>query len=89
MAARLIIINPRDNVAIALTDLKKGEAIALPGGGEILPAMDIPYSHKIALEDIPKGADVFKYGEIIGEAKENILKGDWVHTHNLDIEEKT
>ena len=88
MAARLIIINPRDNVAIALSDLKKGEPIDVPGNGTILPANDIPYSHKIALEDIPKGADVFKYGEIIGEAKEPIRKGEWVHTHNLDIEEK-
>ncbi len=88
MPARLIIINPKDNVAIALADLKKGERVEVPGNGEIIPATDIPYSHKIALADIPKGADVFKYGEIIGEAKENIRKGDWIHTHNLDIEEK-
>jgi hypothetical protein len=29
-----------------------------------------------------------KYGEIIGEAKELIRKGDFVHKHNLDIEDR-
>jgi altronate dehydratase len=86
MAAKVIIINPRDNVAIALTDLKKGVVLELPDGREVLLAGDIPYSHKVALRDIPKGADVIKYGEIIGEAKEPIKKGEWVHTHNLDIQ---
>ena len=55
MAAKVIIINPRDNVAIALTDLKKGVVLELPDGREVLLAGDIPYSHKVALRDIPKG----------------------------------
>ena len=45
---------------------------------------NIKLGHKIALCDINKGEYVFKYGNIIGRAKENIKKGDWVHTHNLE-----
>jgi altronate hydrolase len=88
MAAQVIIIHPRDNVAIALRDLKAGEELPLPDGRLVSVLSDIAYSHKLALEDIPQGASVIKYGEIIGEAKEPIRRGDWVHTHNLDIEGK-
>lgn len=88
MAAQVIIIHPRDNVAIALRDLKSGEELSLPDGRHLTILADIAYSHKVNLEDIPKGAAVIKYGETIGEAKELIRKGDWVHKHNLDIEDK-
>jgi altronate hydrolase len=88
MKANVIVINPKDNVAVALADIKKGEQAALPDGNSFDAVSDIPYSHKIALFDITRGADIIKYGELIGEAKTDIKKGEWVHTHNLDIEEK-
>ena len=44
---------------------------------------EIPAGHKYALIDIKKGEKVIKYGEVIGRAKEDIKKGDWVHTHNV------
>ena len=62
MPAKVIIIHPRDNVAIALKDLKQGETVDLPDGGKLSILCDVPYSHKVALEDIPVGAEVFKYG---------------------------
>lgn len=86
--AEVIIIHPRDNVAVALRDLKKGETLPLPDGKDLSVLSDIPYSHKIALADIPEGADVIKYGECIGETKVFVHKGDWIHAHNLDIGEK-
>jgi altronate dehydratase len=88
MKANVIIINPADNVAIALADIKTGSQAILPDGTAVQAVSDIPYSHKIALTDISKGAHIMKYGELIGEAKTEIKKGEWVHTHNLDIEEK-
>lgn len=45
---------------------------------------DIPAGHKYALADIAQGEYVIKYGEIIGRAKANIKKGEWVHTHNVE-----
>lgn len=44
----------------------------------------VPYGHKIAVTDIPKGAHIMKYGESIGAASTDIKKGDYVHVHNLD-----
>jgi len=88
MSVPVIVIHPHDNVAIALRDLRKGEELALPDGRVLTVLSDVPYSHKVALADVPRGKEIFKYGEIIGEAKDLIRAGDWIHTHNLDIEEK-
>ena len=44
----------------------------------------IPIYHKIALCAIPSGSDVIKYGQVIGMATSDIIKGDWVHVHNVE-----
>ncbi len=75
---KAIIINPRDNVGVALFELNKGETI---GNVEILS--NIPEKHKFALTDIAKGENVIKYGYPIGIATTHIKKGDHIHTHNL------
>ncbi len=75
---KAIIINPRDNVAVALFKLNKGETF---GNVEILS--NIPEKHKFALTDIAKGENVIKYGYPIGIATTHIKKGDHIHTHNL------
>ena len=55
------------------------------GGSQVLNVIgDIPYGHKIALADIPPGEAIRKYGESIGAASRPILKGEYVHIHNLD-----
>ena len=80
----LIRINQSDSVAVALRPLNKGEVIPVSGSdfsAEIHE--DIPMGHKIALKDIAKGEAVIKYGFPIGEATEDIHKGNRVHTHNM------
>ncbi len=71
---KLLQIHKFDNVAVALSELKKGEHGAL---------VDIPQGHKIALKDIKKGENVIKYGMPIGHALEDIAVGSHVHTHNV------
>ncbi len=39
--------------------------------------------HKIALQDIPAGEKIIKYGNPIGIATQDIKAGEWVHSHNL------
>ncbi|HSV97257.1 MAG TPA: UxaA family hydrolase [Spirochaetota bacterium] len=85
MKSNVVIINEKDNVAIALEDIAAGSAASLPDGAEIRAHSDVPYSHKIALSDLSPGDEIVKYGEVIGNAKETIRKGEWVHTHNLEI----
>ena len=70
MAKASIIINPLDNVAVALRDLKKGE---VHEGVELCE--DITKGHKFALRAIKKGEEVIKYGSSIAYATRDIPAG--------------
>ncbi|MEK5058590.1 MULTISPECIES: UxaA family hydrolase [unclassified Paenibacillus] len=77
------IIRENDDVIIALRDYKKGEVIERNSSSTITLTEDIPKGHKIAARQILAGENVLKYGYSIGVAKEQILPGCWIHTHNL------
>ena len=77
-----IKIHSGDNVAVALKPLASGTTVTVNDQAVTLVS-DIPQGHKFALTDIAEGASVMKYGCAIGIAKEPILKGSWIHTHNL------
>ncbi len=77
MSKKSIIINSLDNVAVALTDLKKGEVHE-----GVTLAEDIVKGHKFTLRDIKKGENIIKYGNPIACATADIPKGGHVHTHN-------
>ncbi|MBW1696131.1 MAG: UxaA family hydrolase [Deltaproteobacteria bacterium] len=84
---KFILLHEKDNTVTALVDLHRGEVIAVDSGSEKKPItlrQDIAYAHKFAREYIPKGADVIKYGEVIGIATSDIHPGDHVHVHNVD-----
>ena len=76
--SKFIKITERDNVAVALEPLSKGEEIL----GVVLNE-DVPAGHKFALCDIAENENVIKYAFPIGHATKAIMKGDWVHTHNV------
>lgn len=88
MVSNLILVHPKDNVAIALNHIVKGEKGVLSDGCTVTAKTDIPVSHKILLADLSRGDDIIKYGEIIGQATLGLEKGEWIHTHNLDIIEE-
>ncbi|MCI7331260.1 MAG: altronate dehydratase family protein, partial [Selenomonadaceae bacterium] len=75
-------IHSTDNVAVSVAGLKKGETVTVDGQ-EITPQGDIPAGHKMAIKAIKKGEDVIKYGFPIGTAKEDVVPGTWMHTHNV------
>jgi altronate dehydratase len=85
--AMTLRIDPRDNVATALSDLPEGSKIEVEVGGApetIRLRAAVPLGHKVALLDIPAGGPVIKYGEPIGLARSAIARGDHVHVHNVD-----
>jgi len=84
MEQRVLIIDERDNVAVALEDIPAGTEILLPDGRKIRSVSDIPYSHKVSLAALSAGDTVMKYGEAIGRAAADIEMGEWVHSHNLE-----
>jgi len=85
---RAITIHHGDNVAVVVQPVPEGETIFVDGQ-EFKARSFIKVGHKMALEAIPKGGDVIKYGKVIGLAGEDLQPGDWVHIHNLiDITEQ-
>ncbi len=78
MAKKSIIINPLDNVAVALTDLVKGDIYE-----GVTLTEDITKGHKFALRPIKEGENIIKYGTAIAHATRDIVPGEHVHTHNV------
>ena len=84
---RALIMHPEDNVATTLEETLPGDEVRIsPGGGmRTLTAIEaIPFGFKIALDEIPQGAIIRKYGETIGKAGRPIARGALVHIHNLE-----
>ncbi|WP_425100159.1 UxaA family hydrolase [Tropicibacter sp. S64] len=73
---KTVRLSDADNVVTAIAPLEAGE----DGATQL-----IPRGHKLATTDIPKGAPVYKYAQVIGYAAEDIAKGSHVHTHNLEF----
>ena len=80
---KFIVLNEKDNVAVALEPCKKGELAMLASGLTLRLRNDIPFAHKVCIKDLKPGEKVIKFGEIIGEAKAVIPEGDHVHIHNI------
>lgn len=78
-----IKINSDDNVIVALNSLPLGTEILLEDGTTVICNGEVPAGHKMAITNIAKGDSVIKYGYSIGNATEEISRGDWIHTHNL------
>jgi altronate dehydratase small subunit len=83
---QVIVINEKDNIAIALKPLKAGTKVSAEIEGhveKIKLLSDIPMGHKFALKDMEEGEAVIKYGEPIGQSTTKIARGEHVHVHNV------
>ncbi|HLF21314.1 MAG TPA: altronate dehydratase family protein [Aestuariivirga sp.] len=78
---RMLRLNAADNVLVAIDVVDKGATAP-----EDIAARDrIMKGHKMAAAAIKAGEPVRKFGQIIGFAKSDIAKGDWVHEHNTGM----
>lgn len=80
--SKYILIDPSDNVAVALNDLSSGTEVVLNGARIILKS-DIPMAHKFAISLIKKDEDIVKYGYPIGHALAHIEQGAHVNEKNI------
>ncbi|MGH9582753.1 MAG: UxaA family hydrolase, partial [Bryobacteraceae bacterium] len=81
-----IRLHERDNVAIARVALAPGQP-ADSHGTAVTIRTAIPAGHKLAIREIRAGDAVYRYGNPIGYATEDIHAGEHVHTHNLGYKE--
>lgn len=81
-----IHLHASDNVAVARVPLAGGQVVRA-GGVEVRARGAVPAGHKIALQAIPEGTALIRYGQVIGRASRPIEPGEHVHTQNLKFEE--
>ena len=84
--AKALKINPLDNVAVLLGEIRPGERVDVTIGSEVAhiqARQQIAFGHKIALANLDVDQPIIKYGEEIGRALTAISVGDWIHLHNL------
>ena len=87
VSAKVWIIAREDNVGTVV-----GSEVASPctlprigaSSGSIQVRSAIPHGHKVALKALPNGADVVKYGVVIGRLVRPVAAGEHVHTQNLE-----
>ncbi len=85
---KAILLDESDNVATLISEAEAGEKVSVISvEGEVVQEVEarekIPLLHKIALKDMSENEDVIKYGAVIGKATKPIMKGNWVHIHNV------
>ncbi len=79
-----VMLNPGDNIGVALVDLKLGAEVKIYGREvRVKMAEPIPYQHKFSVTRIGSGKEIIKDGVVIGKATQNITQGQHVHTHNM------
>lgn len=87
MSLDAIRLTDQDNVATALQNLAVESVVNVTQEDgrmeQVRVIQDIPFGFKFAIKFIPKGGLIIKYGDPIGAATEDILKGALVHVHNV------
>lgn len=73
-----IKINPADNVAVAIENLKAGDVVNVDGC-QITINNDVHAGHKFLLKDLAENDDVIKYGYPIGHLTSAHKKGDFIN----------
>jgi altronate hydrolase len=77
-----LLLDPADNVGVALKDLEKGEKVNL-NGLTIEIQEFVSAKHKFAIQDFAASDDILMYGTIVGEATQPIPTGRAITLQNI------
>lgn len=81
-----ILLDEKDNVVTCVREVRAGEEVCYrteEGEKTLCAREDIPYCHKVALQDLRTGDRVIKYGEMLGLLSQDVAAGCWVNETNL------
>ena len=79
---KILKIHPKDNIVVALFDLKEGEILNLEDK-KISLKTDVNKKHKFALKNLNKGENIYLYGVVVGKAIRPIKKGEAINSKNI------
>ncbi|KGT08517.1 altronate dehydratase [Elizabethkingia anophelis] len=81
MKNKILRINPKDNVLVALQDIEQGEKVLFEGlEYEVLEK--IAAKHKFFMQDLPQGSEVIMYGVLVGKTQFDVKKGARMSVEN-------
>ena len=81
MKQRILQIHPKDNVLVALDNLKQHE-IVIFSNEEYFLWEDIPAKHKFFMQDMNAGEEVMMYGVLVGKVQHEVKRGSRMTTDN-------
>jgi altronate hydrolase len=82
MQNEVLKLDSRDNVVIALADLRQGQDVRVENTVYTLRS-NVPAKQKFATDDLPVGADVIMYGVLVGKAVKPVGQGELLSTSNV------
>jgi altronate hydrolase len=82
MKKSILKVHEKDNVIIALNNLKKNMHVVY-NGDEFVLVEDIPAKHKFTATDLRPGDQVYMYGVLVGKARHHISRGSLITTGNV------
>ncbi len=77
-----LLLDPADNVGVALSDLEPGQKVSL-NDIELEIQEFVAAKHKFAIRDFQPGEDILMYGTIVGEATQAIPLGHAITLQNI------
>ena len=72
--SKVLQIDPRDNVLVALEKLPAGMSVK-HNGHDVVLKNHVPPKHKFALRDFARGEEVIMYGVLVGKTTEPVPEG--------------
>lgn len=78
-----ILLSPKDNCVVAISNLAAGTCLQV-GGERITLGSAISLGHKLACKPLRAGDKVVKYGAVIGHVVADVAVGAHLHTHNVE-----
>jgi altronate hydrolase len=82
MNSRVLQLDSRDNVLVALANLKRGDVVEFGGTSHALQT-DVAAKHKFATRDLAVGDRIVMYGGLVGKAVKPIAAGEVLTTGNI------
>ena len=82
MNQKVLQLNSRDNVLVALENLTQGESLTFNQAGYTLGS-NVMAKHKFATCDLAPGDPIVMYGVLVGKAVESIPRGHALTTRNI------
>jgi altronate hydrolase len=82
MLSPVLKLDAKDNVFVALQNLRRDERVHF-SGQEFILSSDVAAKHKFAAQDLAPGDSVVMYGVLVGKARQSIRKGEVLTVRNL------